>query len=722
MAATKIEYEEKIGLIPYGVRVNQVQDLDMNEIKKVVNKNADELNAKQSNLGYAPENVANKVTSIGLSANDTNYPSELAVKTYADNLVVGMLNDRGTWDASINAFPTTGGSGVGGAIRKGDMWYISVAGTLGTKSVNVGDSFRVLVNAPAQVAANWSILEANIGYVPANDANVVHLAGAETITGVKSFSPSISAVTGSAKGTIINPTLTATANNDVLVGLDVAPTFKSGGFTGVKNISARFNGVSDVRASSMGSKFSFGDGSLYFGWNNGNYLDIISAGGLRVGNQASIKMQFYNDTGSLILQSGGTFTDDGINRLQVSGTVSSGTGTLGNTPPTANNQLTRKDYVDSGLALKANLASSTFTGAVTATSFINSTAPATNVLLAGGTTLANPISGTGTTNYLPKFTSAGVVGNSNIYDDGTNVLSSAKMFSIGGQLSDNWNGYANTLKIGQLIYNDYTTLPQGTLAFNSYYDGINQKRLSAAGAVALDFLNSGDFAISSDIARAAGYVTTLPTKLVVKSDTGNILINTTTDNGVDKLQVNGSAKFTNSGLQGTFIGSDQGAIDLRRGTTQGFRLFSDINGFGIYDLINNLPRLTIKSSTGAAKFSSSVTANGDIYAIGTITATNDLVALSDAKLKTNVRNLGEVIPRIKASRGVLYDRIDGTSVNNIGFIAQELQVNFPELISTDKDGTLGVKYQNAVAILFEAIKEQQKQIDDLKELVYKLIK
>ena len=30
-------------------------------------------------------------------------------------------------------------------------------------------------------------------------------------------------------------------------------------------------------------------------------------------------------------------------------------------------------------------------------------------------------------------------------------------------------------------------------------------------------------------------------------------------------------------------------------------------------------------------------------------------------------------------------------------------------------GNKGVKYQNAVAILFEAIKEQQKQIDNLKK-------
>ena len=32
------------------------------------------------------------------------------------------------------------------------------------------------------------------------------------------------------------------------------------------------------------------------------------------------------------------------------------------------------------------------------------------------------IGGTGTTNYLPKFTGAGVIGNSQIFDNGTNIL------------------------------------------------------------------------------------------------------------------------------------------------------------------------------------------------------------------------------------------------------------------------------------------------------------
>lgn len=95
----------------------------------------------------------------------------LATQAYVDSLVAGTLNDRGNYDASTNVYPSTGGSGTAGAIRKGDIWYISVAGTLGGVAVGIGDSVRALTGAPGQTSTNWSVMETNIGYVPANVAN-----------------------------------------------------------------------------------------------------------------------------------------------------------------------------------------------------------------------------------------------------------------------------------------------------------------------------------------------------------------------------------------------------------------------------------------------------------------------------------------------------------------------------------------------------------------------
>ena len=92
-------------------------------------------------------------------------------KSYADGLVVGLLNDRGSYDASSNLFPSTGGSGTAGAILKGNLWAVSVAGTLGGVAVGIGDWVRALADTPGQTASNWSVVEGNFGYVPENVAN-----------------------------------------------------------------------------------------------------------------------------------------------------------------------------------------------------------------------------------------------------------------------------------------------------------------------------------------------------------------------------------------------------------------------------------------------------------------------------------------------------------------------------------------------------------------------
>jgi hypothetical protein len=65
----------------------------------------------------------------------------------------------------------------------------------------------------------------------------------------------------------------------------------------------------------------------------------------------------------------------------------------------------------------------TFSSSVEATSFIKTSGTASQYLMADGSvsTLTNPVTGTGTTNYVPKFTSASAIGNSQIFDNGTNV-------------------------------------------------------------------------------------------------------------------------------------------------------------------------------------------------------------------------------------------------------------------------------------------------------------
>lgn len=84
------------------------------------------------------------------------------VDTSIANAKVGLWNDRGNHDASGNDWPASGGSGTAGAILKGDVWTVSVAGTLGGAAVDIGDTVRAKVDAPGTTAGNWAIAETNV--------------------------------------------------------------------------------------------------------------------------------------------------------------------------------------------------------------------------------------------------------------------------------------------------------------------------------------------------------------------------------------------------------------------------------------------------------------------------------------------------------------------------------------------------------------------------------
>lgn len=73
-----------------------------------------------------------------------------SAKSYADGLVTGMWNDQGNYDASSGQYP-------GGTVKKGYIWTISVAGSLGGVQVAVRETVRALVDNPGQTAANWAI-------------------------------------------------------------------------------------------------------------------------------------------------------------------------------------------------------------------------------------------------------------------------------------------------------------------------------------------------------------------------------------------------------------------------------------------------------------------------------------------------------------------------------------------------------------------------------------
>jgi hypothetical protein len=128
--------------------------------------------------------------------------------------------------------------------------------------------------------------------------------------------------------------------------------------------------------------------------------------------------------------------------------------------------------------------------------------------------------------------------------------------------------------------------------------------------------------------------------------------------------------------------------------------------------------------TGSVAISSSL-AVGNITpstTVGRIDASNDIVAFStsDFRLKENITPILNPISKIEAIGGYTFDwkpehkDLHGFEGHDVGVIAQEIEVIMPEVVTTRDSGYKAVKYEKLVPLLIEAIKDLQKQVDELK--------
>ena len=113
---------------------------------------------------------------------------------------------------------------------------------------------------------------------------------------------------------------------------------------------------------------------------------------------------------------------------------------------------------------------------------------------------------------------------------------------------------------------------------------------------------------------------------------------------------------------------------------------------------------------------------------GAVISNNNITAYgspSDIRLKENIETIEDSVEKVKKLRGVTFNyKKDGSK--STGLIAQELEEVLPEVVyethdlHDKEDKFKAVRYGNIVGLLVEAIKDQQKQIEELKEEVLSL--
>ena len=98
---------------------------------------------------------------------------------------------------------------------------------------------------------------------------------------------------------------------------------------------------------------------------------------------------------------------------------------------------------------------------------------------------------------------------------------------------------------------------------------------------------------------------------------------------------------------------------------------------------------------------------------GSFTATGNITAYSDASLKSNVSSIQDALETVAKLRGVSFTRNDLNNEKQIGFIAQEIEAEVPEVVFQLDNGIKTVAYGNVVALLVEAIKELKAEVEEL---------
>jgi hypothetical protein len=351
------------------------------------------------NLNEIKANLSGAAFTGAVSGIDPVQGNEFVTKQFAEGLLIGVVRFIAYYNPNdfSNQYPSSEGSGTGGAIRKGDTWVISGLGvgittTIGTKVVQDGDRVSAMANTPAQDETNWSIGEANIGYTPANDANVLHKTGNENFQGQKSFANTDAVIT------TLNGNHNRTFGN--LMTLSTGASNAGGGLLRINSV----NGNSPSNAAK---------------------LLILDSGYLSVGMPFSVQLSGV-DVATIDKNGNGTFSGNIIgNGLNLTGETAS---TLASFDSSKNvKSLSTTSYPSlSEIAFVKGVTSSIQTQ-------LNSKQP----------TLTNPVTGTGTTNFLPKFTAAGTIGNTTFYQTGLElrVVGDNGFYSGYDGTNTNRNGY-----------------------------------------------------------------------------------------------------------------------------------------------------------------------------------------------------------------------------------------------------------------------------------------
>ena len=269
-------------------------------------------------------------------------------------------------------------------------------------------------------------------------------------------------------------------------------------------------------------------------------------------------------------------------------------------------------------------------------------------------------------------------GSSNKYASTTNVKSAL-------------NANLGTLTLGDS--NDTVSIP-GNLTVTGTTTTNNVETVSTSNGVIFE----GSVADANELTLLAGTVSADRT-VTLPDATGTVAL--TSDIPTNNNQLTNGANYISS-------------FDITTQTDSKYlRSNANDTATGVISITNSTA--STSKTTGALKVTGGVGIQGALNVGGDVVA----FASSDERLKDNIELISNPIEKVQSLKGVTWNWNQNAdelqqSLPNVGVIAQDVEKVLPQLVTDRDNGFKGVDYAKLTGLLIEAIKDQQKQIDELK--------
>lgn len=262
--------------------------------------------------------------------------------------------------------------------------------------------------------------------------------------------------------------------------------------------------------------------------------------------------------------------------------------------------------------------------------------------------------------------------------------------AMGSQaLQENTLGSYNTAMGAQALFSNISGDSNVAVGNSTLNNNILGSRNTAAGHTSMGYNNgSNNTAIgyNAQVAPNLTYATAIGANATASSS--------------NSLVIGGTGGYAVKVGIGTYV--PQRDLDISQRT-------SDSAGIQLTYYTTSINWRFCEDDTGHYSFSKNGTVRGFIKE-----TTGEYVKASDKRLKKDIEDVEGILPKVLRLQPKTYRYLsnDNSSPVSFGFIAQEVEPLFPDLVSTKSDnGMKGIAYEEVGVVAIQACKEQQVQIN-----------